>query len=345
MKKILLVALGVVVATALAAFAAIQLPGLISGLNVNPSVSPSATPAALENAPLSGIPVAIGSLDYPVLMAKIDNSPEARPQVGLNDADIVFEELVEGGLSRYLVVWHSVIPTEIGPVRSIRPMDPDIASPFGGAITYSGGQQRFVQMMIDTGLENVIDGQSGTEEFIYRSETMIAPHDVIVRAKNLIETLSDLAPPAPAFEFAGDGVTPTAVAEGKTAKRLITSFSSYNSPSWVFDAESGMYGRLQAGGEVDLDEKQGQLTARNVVVQMVDESGEYGYVPRALVVGTGLAWISTGGKTVEATWTKTEPSAMTVFTLASGEIVTLAPGRTWIELIPTTSGFFEAKRR
>jgi hypothetical protein len=345
MKKILLVALGVVLATALAAFAAIQLPGLISGLNANPGETPSATPTAVEYAPLSGVPVTVGSLDYPVLMAKIDNSPEARPQVGLNDADIVFEELVEGGLSRYLVVWHSVIPTEIGPVRSIRPMDPDIASPFGGVITYSGGQQRFVQMMIDTGLENVIDGQSGTEEFIYRSDTMVAPHDVIVRAKNLIETLSDLVPPAPAFEFAGDGVTPTAVAEGKTAKRLITSFSSYNSPSWVFDAESGMYGRLQAGGEVDRDEKQGQLTARNVVAQMVDESSEYGDVPRALVVGTGLAWISTGGKTVEATWTKTEPSAMTVFTLGSGEIVTLAPGRTWIELIPTTSGFFEAKRR
>jgi hypothetical protein len=349
MRKKLLVALGVILAVALTACAAIVLPGIIGGPTATPSAAPSATPTPtptpVEYAPLTGIQVDIGSLDHPVLMAKIDNNPEARPQVGLNDADIVFEELVEGGLSRYLVVWHSVIPTEIGPVRSIRPMDPEIAAPFGGVITYSGGQQRFVQMMIDTGLENVIDGQSGTEEFIYRSDTMVAPHDVIVRAKNLIETLSDLVPPAPAFEFAGDGVTPTAVAEGKTAKRLITSFSSYNSPSWVFDAESGMYGRLQAGGEVDLDEKQGQLTARNVVVQMVDESGEYGDVPRALVVGTGLAWISTGGKTVEATWTKTESSAMTVFTLGSGEIVTLAPGRTWIELIPTTSGFFEAKRR
>jgi len=224
-------------------------------------------------------------------------------------------------------------------------MDPDIASPFGGAITYSGGQQRFVQMMIDTGLEDVIHGQSGTDDYIYRSDDMIAPHDVIVRAQNLIGTLSDLAPPAPAFEFTGDGVIPTAQAQGKTTRRLITSFSGYNSPSWEFDPGSGMYGRLQAGGEPDVDENQQQLTARNVVAQLVDESSEYGYVPHALVVGTGTAWISTGGKTVEATWTKTGPDAMTVFTLMNGEIVTLAPGRTWIELIPTTSGFFEAKRR
>ena len=341
MKKNLLVALGVASVVTLTGCAGFQLPGL----NLDPNSTPSATPTAVENAPLSGAPVPVGSLDHPVLMAKIDNSPEARPQVGLNDADIVFEELVEGGLSRYLAVWHSVIPAEIGPVRSIRPMDPDIASPFGGVITYSGGQQRFVQMMIDTGLKNVIDGQSGTEEFTYRSDTMIAPHDVIVRAATLIDSLADIAPPPPAFEFAGDGAIPTALAEGTAAGRLITSFSGYNSPSWVFDAESGMYGRLQAGGETDVDENQQQLTARNVVAQMVEESSEYGYVPHAHVVGEGVAWISTGGKTVEATWTKTAPDAMTVFTLANGDIVTLAPGRTWIELVPTTSGYFEAKRR
>lgn len=345
MKKILLIALGVVLAAALVAVAVIQLPGLSPGQNLNPSATPSATPTPVEYAPLSGVPVTVGTLDHPVLMAKIDNSPEARPQVGLNDADIVFEELVEGGLSRYLAIWHSAIPSDIGPVRSIRPMDPDIASPFGGVITYSGGQQRFVQMMIDTGLENVIHGQSGTEAYIYRSDTKIAPHDVIVRAKELIEAQSVLAPPAPAFEFAGDGVVPSALAEGKTARRLIASFSRYNSPSWVFDPQSGMYGRLQAGGETDLDEYDEQLTARNVVVQLVDESSEYGEVPKALVVGEGVAWISTGGKTVEATWTKTEPNAMTVFTLGSGEIVTLAPGRTWIELVPTSSGYFQAKRR
>ncbi|CAB4627608.1 unannotated protein [freshwater metagenome] len=341
MKKNLLVALGVASVVTLTGCAGFQLPGL----NLDPNSTPSATPTAVENAPLSGAPVPVGSLDHPVLMAKIDNSPEARPQVGLNDADIVFEELVEGGLSRYLAVWHSVIPAEIGPVRSIRPMDPDIALPFGGVITYSGGQQRFVQMMIDTGLKNVIDGQSGTEEFTYRSDTMIAPHDVIVRAATLIDSLADIAPPPPAFEFAGDGAIPTALAEGTAAGRLITSFSGYNSPSWVFDAESGMYGRLQAGGETDVDENQQQLTARNVVAQMVEESSEYGYVPHALVVGEGVAWISTGGKTVEATWTKTAPDAMTVFTLANGDIVNLAPGRTWIELVPTTSGYFEAKRR
>jgi hypothetical protein len=278
-------------------------------------------------------------------MAKIDNNPSARPQVGLNNADIVFEELVEGGFTRYVAVWHSVVPKEIGPIRSIRPMDPDIASPFRGLIAYSGGQQRFVQMMIATKVKNVIHGQSGTEKYIFRSSKKISPHNVMVRAKKLVDKRSRLKPPAPAFEFARGTEVPSAMAFGKPAGRLITSFSGSNTPTWKFDAVSGLYLRFQEGGKKDRDERKKQLTAVNVVVQMVGVSSEYGYVPRSLVVGKGTAWISTGGKTVKARWKKKKRNSMTIFTLKSGEVVTLAPGRTWVELVPTTSGYFKQKRR
>ncbi len=69
-------------------------------------------------AALTGEAIEAGSLSRPPLSAKIDNHPSARPQVGLDEADIVFEELVEGGLTRYVAVWHSSLPAEIGPVRS-----------------------------------------------------------------------------------------------------------------------------------------------------------------------------------------------------------------------------------
>lgn len=349
MRKQLLIALGVVLAVALAACAAIVLPNVVPGpgasQSASPSPTPTPTPTPVEYAPLSGVQVEVGSLEHPVLMAKIDNNPEARPQIGLNDADIVFEELVEGGLSRYLAVWHSVIPERIGPIRSIRPMDPDIASPFRGLIAYSGGQYRFVQMMIHTKVKNVIHGTAGTEKYIYRSDKLIAPHDVIVRAKKLVNARSNLAAPRPAFEFAREDEMPTAVALGKPAGRLVTSFSSGNSPSWKFNAERSVYLRFQAGGEKDRDEHKKQLFAVNVIAQLVNESSEYGYVPRAHVVGKGVAWISTGGKTVKAKWVKKNRNAMTVYKLGSGEIVKLAPGRTWIELVPTTTGYFEKSRR
>jgi hypothetical protein len=298
----------------------------------------------VEYAPLTGVQVEVGSLPNPVLMAKIDNNPTARPQVGLNDADIVFEELVEGGFSRYVVVWHSVIPQEIGPIRSIRPMDPDIASPFRGLIAYSGGQQRFVQMMVATKVKNIIHGQAGTEKYIYRTTKKIAPHNVMVKAQKLVAKYSRLRPPQPAFQFARGSDVPSALAFGKPAGRLYPSFSSMNTPSWKFDAATGLYRRFQADGEKDRDERKQQLTAVNVVVQMVGVSSEYG-VPRSLVVGRGTAWISTGGQTVKARWVKKKRDAMTVFTLKGGEVVTLAPGRTWVELVPEATGYFEQKRR
>src|SRR5690606_12965154 len=110
-------------------------------------VSDYVAPEPTVLAPLRGESVERGALSHAAVSAKIDNHPEARPQMGLERTDIVFEELVEGGITRYVAVWHSDVPDLLGPIRSIRPMDPEIVGSFGGIIFYSGGQPRFVQMM------------------------------------------------------------------------------------------------------------------------------------------------------------------------------------------------------
>src|SRR5690606_34918644 len=98
------------------------------------SASPSSAPAyvdtyvapeATEVAPLRGTTVPAGSVSGPALSAKVDNHPDARPQYGLEHTDVLYEELVEGGMTRYVAIWQSTVPELIGPVRSIRPMDPD----------------------------------------------------------------------------------------------------------------------------------------------------------------------------------------------------------------------------
>jgi hypothetical protein len=146
-------------------------------------VSTYKTPAPTELAPLRGTVVPAGSLTHPSLSVKIDNHEAARPQIGLERADIVFEELVEGGLTRYVGIWQSDIPDLLGPVRSIRPMDPDIISPFGGIVAYSGGQQMFVDMMKATPVVNAVFDYDRTGLF-YRIGTRPAPHNVIVRASS-----------------------------------------------------------------------------------------------------------------------------------------------------------------
>ena len=132
---------------------------LLTGCASTPKASPSDTPAAkvYETAPLTGIKFEQGTnanLAGPSVACKIDNLDVARPQLNLNRTDIVFDEMVEGGLTRFVAVWHSDKPDAVGPVRSIRPMDPDIISPLGGIVCYSGGQLKFVKMMQATDVFN-----------------------------------------------------------------------------------------------------------------------------------------------------------------------------------------------
>jgi hypothetical protein len=173
-------------AVALTATACVPVEPAVS---TTPTSSPTATPTPTPTpepvflAPLTGISIPEGSAANPSIAAKIDNHPAARPQVSLEIADIVFEELVEGGLTRYLAVWQSTVPAELGPVRSVRPMDPDIVSPFGGIIAYSGGQERFVALMQEAPVYNAIHGQADTESTFFRTKEKTSPHNVLVKAQ------------------------------------------------------------------------------------------------------------------------------------------------------------------
>ncbi|MEY4321204.1 MAG: hypothetical protein RLZZ471_1145, partial [Actinomycetota bacterium] len=116
---------------------------------------------------------------------KIDNSEAARPQLNLNRTDIVFDEMVEGGLTRLVAIWHSDLPDAVGPVRSIRPMDPDILSPFGGIVCYSGGQAVFTNMMRNTNVFNASETTEQGQGTFSRTKDREAPHNVIVNVAKL----------------------------------------------------------------------------------------------------------------------------------------------------------------
>jgi DUF3048 family protein len=125
--------------------------------------------------PLTGVP-ADPIADRPALAVKIENSVDARPQTGLTAADMVREQVVEGGITRFVAVYHSDLPPEIGPVRSIRPMDTAIAAPLGGLLTFSGGVQTYVTVVQDAGLQ-VLSQDSRADGF-HRMTTRAAPHNV-----------------------------------------------------------------------------------------------------------------------------------------------------------------------
>lgn len=290
-------------------------------------------PEDFDLAPLTGERTAVGGLASPSLAAKIDNHPRARPQIGIDRADIVFEELVEGGLTRYVAVWHSDVPAEIGPIRSIRPMDPDIVSPLRGIIAYSGGQSRFIDMMRATEVYNAIHGQPDTSAVILRGGRAPAPHNVIVRAPQLISQHAQLAAPQQHFAFAADLASASASRDGAPAASASLVFGSLATPSWAWDAGSSTWLRSMTGGAPDLAADGARLSAVNLVIMRVPVTVIQD-IPTTQMIGSGEAWVMTGGKALAATWSKPERNAPVRLVAADGLVVRLAPGNTWVELVP-----------
>jgi hypothetical protein len=297
-----------------------------------PSPDSAGEPLAVAFSPLRGTPAPTGVAAHPSLGVKIDNHPDARPQIALNRADIVFEELVEGGLTRYLAVWHADVPPELGPVRSVRPMDPDIITPFGGIIAYSGGQQYFVDLMRATPVENLVFDYDETGLFS-RADERPGPHDVILDAVEVQRRYADL--PAPPVQFGygtADPLASPALAAAPTS-RIDLAFSEGSLRSWEWDAAASAWLRSQ-DGVPDLEASGERVRTTNVVTLRVRIDWPYGEVPLTVLVGSGEAWVSAAGRTAHGSWAKADAAAPIVLTADDGSPLRLAPGTSWVELVP-----------
>jgi hypothetical protein len=342
------------VATTSIRLAALALPVLlIAGCAQTPAktgsnaAAPTASPtAATVVAPLTGVSYADGSNKFlagPVVMGKIDNSPEARPQLGLSKTDVVIDEMVEGGLTRFLAIWHSQMPTEFGPIRSVRPMDPDLATAFGGIIAYSGGQRPFVAAMKATGLYNADETSEQGKGTMERVTNRVAPHNLFVKAQNLQAAHPDLAAPKQLFTFNTDSADASGTSAGVSGKPVLDVKAQFPAATALWTWNGSAWARIQ-DGKVLTDALDGkQLTAANVVVLRVavDRSFKdprYGFVPKTLLEGTGKGQVFSDGKVIDVTWTKAKATDYPSLTTASGEVVKLAPGNTWFELVPSDVG-------
>ena len=277
----------------------------------------------------------------PALAVKIENAPESRPQTGLNAADMVWEEVVEGGITRFVAVYHSTLPPEIGPVRSVRPMDPAIAAPLHGLFAFSGGQRPFVDAVAGVGLQ-VLSQDAGAAGF-YRVNHRYAPHNVYADPAVLLaqaDPAHQAAPPGQ-FVFAEPGSPPTAAGGGPTP-RVSLKLSALGRPSWTWDP-AGTWVRAERGVPA-LEAGGAPVRAANVVALMVDvvntpfvdPAGTP--VPETVMVGTGQAYVASAGHTLAVTWTKNAPGEPVSLTTPDGQPVRLARGTTWVELVPNRTG-------
>lgn len=297
-------------------------------------VSTYEPPPAYGIAPLTGEQIEPDALQRPAFTAKIDNAPLARPQVGLDRTDLVFVELVEGGSIRYAAVWHSDLPDEVGPVRSVRPMDPDIISPLGGILAYSGAQQRFVAAMLDTPVRNIIFDRSDDSDLLYRGLPRPSPHNVVARAALLVERYATDAPPVQQFAYSDRLESSTAMRDGTPASALSLTYGFSGQSGWEWDSASSSWLRSQAGS-ADLAASGERLSATNVVVLRVRVQVIQS-IPTTFLAGeSGTGFVATGGKTVPVTWSKASLTSPIRILDEQGVAVRLAPGNSWVELVPT----------
>jgi hypothetical protein len=284
---------------------------------------------------------------FPAVSCKVDNAPAGRPQFNLNKADIVHVQMVEGGLTRLLVTWHSQPVDKVGPVRSVRPMDADIAAAFGGIFCYSGGVDMFIALLQDTSLYLADENtqQSVKPNSFSRTPERFAPHNMVVDMGLLQSQHEDLAAPQSIFNYAAfldetKDYEPASASSGKATTDLTIEYPDATS-YWKGDG-SGNLLRSQ-DGEPHMDGvSEEQVKAKNVVVLEVQIDSSirdvrYGVIPKTVMVGSGKAWVFVDGKYVEGTWAKATQTSPIELLDSTGAVIKLAPGNTWVELKPDTA--------
>jgi hypothetical protein len=289
-------------------------------------------------APLTGLPVADPQLvNRPALLVKIDNAPQARPQTGLDKADVVYEEMVEGGIVRFLAVFHSQEGGSVGPVRSVRPVDADIVTPIRGLFSYAGGAAQYKALVARAPVRLVgIDELQGG--YIKRRGRS-APHNLYAETKKLYEAAGgDMTSPAPLFTYLPAG-QPFAPAGAGPVTSVTVNISPASRATWDFDPAGNVWLR-GTNGTPHTVEGGPQLRFSNVVVQFVqyrntgnrDAAGNP--VPDATVIGSGEALVLSAGKLVKARWTKNSSTEATIYADSAGQRIPLTPGTTWVTLAP-----------
>jgi hypothetical protein len=328
------------VALALSALTATGL--LLTACGGSSSSSPEAGPSSSSPSaptpefwPLTGIQVPDGktsALDHPVLVAKMDNTASSQPQVGLSRADMVVEELVEGGLTRLAAFYYSQIPTNAGPIRSMRASDIDVVSPVHASMVTSGAAAKTIARINGAGIHFYGEGAPG----MYRSTERSAPYNLFVHLNDVAKAahLKKATTPPDYFQWGTDQDMP----KGIKATSITAQFSGGHSTEWQFT--NGSYHNLNSNAPAG-----DQFPATNVLVLRVRE-GNAGYldpagnpVPETLLTGKGKALLFHDGRMVAGNWQKGKLAKSPItLTNKKGARLTVPAGHTWVELVPIDGG-------
>jgi hypothetical protein len=331
-------------------FAAALLLSACSGddSSSGPGVKKGDSEKLVEISPLTGLPLPNGKPDNPVFVVKVENTVNGEPQYGLNKADLVIEELVEGGLTRLAALFYSNLPTKIGHVRSLRTTDIAIAAPVAGQVVASGGAPKAARQLHRAGVKIFSESSPG-----FHRDAKAAPYNVVLNLRRLSSAAKVTAIPGPYLTWtpakkagasatpspepsASGSASPTVEAPKKTTQATVR-FSNGTRTHWKF--AGGHWVRKNSHAAP------GQDFQADTLVVMFCRVSDAGYrdpagnpVPKTAVEGSGRAVILRDGTATEATWDKPGKADPIGFKGKDGKPITIDPGHVWLELAPQDNG-------
>ena len=286
------------------------------------------TTAPMPKAVLTGLEVE-AEVSRPALVVKIDNVGSAMPQSGINQADIVYVELVESA-TRLAAVFHSTAPAEVGPVRSMRTSDFDLLAALNGPLFASSGGNRGTRAALAE--STLVDVGVGTAAHLYyRSPGRRAPHNLYTNPQNLWSAYADssaagLPPPLLAFRGPNEPRNPNAV----PARSIDIDYRS----SRIQYAWNGSGWDRTQDGKATFDSAGVRTSPATVIVQSTNygRSAADSRSPEAITVGSGTALIFSDGHVVQGRWSRQRATDVTIYTDSQGQRISVLPGQTWVEL-------------
>ncbi|MEA1975505.1 MAG: DUF3048 domain-containing protein, partial [Bacillota bacterium] len=292
---------------------------------------------------LTGEEIEAGKINNRAFAVMLDNFYTARPQAGLSQADIVYEILAEGPITRYMAVFQSEYPTNIGPVRSARPYFVKKSLEFNAFYTHVGGSP---QGLIDIKRLNSydIDAMSCRANTFFRVDYKKIPHNMYTSSDKILKEAErkkyEVSEEIDFFDFYkedtminGDKGSIIKIAYKKpTVNDSVGYVSEYR-----YDNESSLYYRYTNSKKYIDENNNEEITTKNILIQyaktrVIDNVGRR----KIDIVGKGNGLYFTNGEYIKITWEKLSESGRTLFYNESLEEIKLNKGKTWIQVVPQT---------
>ena len=270
------------------------------------------------------------------LSIKIENSAVSRPQTGLGSADVVYESVAEGGITRFNTIFQSQMPKTVGPVRSARLSDIWVVPQYHALFVFSGASRQVTNALKSAQLPNLSE-DAGVSAPYSRSSARSAPHNLYVNTKKAYAEAAKrgmaVTGDVPRLQF-----SPRVAAQAATITVVSIPFSDANKVSWTYKPSAEKYLRVNDGQKAVDAANNKQIAASNVVVMWArytaasrDKVGSTTYDIN--LGGTGRVSVFRSGKRFDGTWTADNTSPPK-FAAADGTPIKLAPGNTWFQVVP-----------